>query len=149
MTDRLLALDAARKSVNPPDPRVVALLADPATEQRGLVVATTVRQTSSLWTVRWEINRDTDHPLLGAEELLKTLALRVPQRQVRQLSFVGNRSICTVFLDWTSGEFLGSILGRRRSEEEEQSRKDSFAKRYGAAQSETGQAELTAGRSRR
>ena len=77
----------------------------------------TVHETASVWRVRAENNKNTEYQLFGAAELLRSFSKLAQQRQVEQVSLRDDHFISILFFDWSTGDFLGYVLSKRREED--------------------------------
>ena len=79
-----------------------------------------------LWGMREEINRGTDHPLIGASELMKVFAELAPEDEVALCAFENVDFHLTLFFRTQWEGYLGFALFRHRTEAEERERLDRF-----------------------
>ncbi len=117
-----------QSAINNIDERVVAVIRDKHTREVGKSDAGgTIAETLPIWKARAEINLGTDHPLIGADQLIATLQTRPQQAKVKQVNLVAPGHTCILFFDWLSNEFFGYILTRRRTAAEERARSERLA----------------------
>ncbi len=110
------------------DERVLAVIRDKHTREVGKSDAGgTIAETLPIWKARAEINRGTDHPLIGADQLIATLQTRPQQTKVRQVNLLAPGHTCILFFNWLSNDFLGYILSRRRTPAEDRARSERLA----------------------
>ena len=82
----------------------------------------TAHQILGIWQTREQLNRNTDHPLIGATALMDVLKSMKQQRKVTQAGFTGKTYTGVFFFDKSSGNALGYVVVRTRTDQKKKER---------------------------